>query len=85
MKITLGPVATDKWWRTYYDPAFVAKIDEPMVGGILIHEINHLIRRHFERVGTRNPLLWNVAGDLEINDDLSANGIKLPAGAQFPG
>lgn len=36
----------------------------------LIHEVLHPLYFHFNRVKTRNPKLWNIAGDLCINQFL---------------
>lgn len=85
-KVTMGPVATDRWYRTYYDPEYLEKnkTSEELVGGILLHEVSHLVRAHWERLERRLPPLWNIAGDLEINDDLARSQIKLPPGAMFP-
>jgi len=42
---------------------------EPL-GAICLHEVWHLLRAHEERVGSRDRKLFNLAADLEINDDL---------------
>ncbi len=85
-KITLGPIATDEHWRCYYDPDTISgwPIDETF--GVLIHEVAHLLRGHADRckAGGFHPIGFNIAGDLEINDDLLAEDIKLPQGALEP-
>lgn len=53
--------------------------------GVLLHELEHVARRHLHRRGDRDPFLWNVATDAVINAQLEAEGIPLPAGAiRFP-
>lgn len=55
-------------------------------GAVLIHEISHLLRGHAdrcERMGAEHDL-WNIAGDLEINDDLLAAKLPLPGEGVFP-
>lgn len=79
-------MAVDKWWRWYYHPAIVDAWSRDELVGVLIHEVNHLIRGHEERcrtLGAEN-MPWNLAGDLEINDDLKEAGVKLPEGGAYP-
>lgn len=49
--------------------------------GILIHEAMHWLLEHARRRGDRDPSIWNVAADLEINDDFEA---ILPREALIP-
>lgn len=35
---------------------------------VLLHELLHIYFNHFGRRGTRDPLLWNVAVDIYVND-----------------
>ena len=76
----LQPVATDKiptmavdrWWRLYYNQAWLDKIGAEMSGAAVgCHEVEHLLRRHAARRSSSNadPTIFNIAGDLEINDD----------------
>lgn len=76
-------MAVDKYWRCYYDEEIIRKqwtLEE--VVGVLYHEINHLLREHHMRgepLGPHNQRSWNVAGDLEINDDIDEiSEFKLP-------
>lgn len=66
-------MSVDKKGRLYYDPDVLREkgwtIDN--IVAVLFHEENHLIREHHGRVGSREPQRWNIAGDLEINDDLN--------------
>ena len=88
-----GPIGVDQGLRLYYDPEAIDSFKEDELAAILCHEIGHVIRRHAPRCGDRKDLavsetgtvvsLWNIAGDLEINDDLQAEGLKLPGGV-FP-
>lgn len=48
---------------------------------VLAHELLHILLEHADRRGTRDPKLWNVAADAEINGRLhKAPGCKLPPG-----
>lgn len=78
-----GTIAVDRHMRVYYGPELNWTPDEIL--GALEHELGHICRNHFQRAeqlesetGKKvNYGRWNVAGDLEINDDLV---FQLPAG-----
>jgi predicted metal-dependent peptidase len=83
-----SPIAVDKHWRLYFDPAVILSWELDVVTGVLAHELHHLLRKHAERAMTigitpQSFRLWNIAADLEINDDLSRE-FKLPAGGVHP-
>lgn len=87
------PLATDKWWRLYVNPEPALKMahDGHLVGGVY-HEVMHQLRGHPARAAILNaePMLWNLAADMEINDDLIVEGrsdhrLDLPAGIVAPG
>ncbi len=76
----LGTVAVTDRAVLLYDPMILTywTVDETAVA--LIHEIMHLLRDHSPRC-TRmgaEPKLWNIAADMEINDDIVAAKLKLP-------
>lgn len=76
-----GIIGVDSNWRLYVDPDLLATWSPAAAAGALLHEVCHLIRdHHARRVGRRvsDVLLWNIAADAEINDDLLAAGIELP-------
>jgi predicted metal-dependent peptidase len=87
----LGTFAVDRWWRLYADPALLLDDRQwtpAMRGGVLLHEVGHLLRDHAGRADALpqpyRHTLWNYAGDAEINDDLLAAGVALPAGVVTP-
>ena len=49
--------------------------------GVLIHECMHWLLEHSRRRGNRDQARWNIAGDLEINDDFES---ILPRDALTP-
>lgn len=80
----LGMVAVDKYWRLYYDPDFLQRIDIDAAATIIAdHELGHLLRRHAKRCETMmaDPKKFNIAGDMEINDDIPSG---LPPGCIYP-
>lgn len=82
----LGTMGVDKFWRCYIDFDFMMEKGVEYAAGVLSHEPWHLLRNHNERAeligADKTPLWWNMAGDLEINDDI----INLvPKDSLFPG
>jgi len=77
----LGTMATSKRWVTYYDPAVLREWTMDETAAVIIHELEHLLRRHADREpdGCKHDD-WNIAADMEINQRLTG----LPAGAQYP-
>ena len=87
----LGTFAVDRHWRLYMDPELLTgrtAWDSTTAGAVLLHEVGHLIRDHAGRAAALTQpyvhLAWNLAGDAEINDDLLAAGVPLPAGVVRP-
>lgn len=73
-------MATSADWVTHYNPATVAKWTATETAAVLVHELEHLLRRHYDRCGDRDPARFNIAGDAEINQRLTG----LPDGAVYP-
>lgn len=73
-------MATSVDWVTHYNPEYAASITDDERGAVLVHELEHLTRRHFERCNGRDPQRFNVAGDAEINQRLPG----LPDGCVYP-
>lgn len=83
----LGTFAIDKHWRFYYDPITLKEWGIELGAGVLIHEVNHVLRSHFLRAkvgGMTNANLANIAQDMEINDDLVEEGVKIPTDMLVP-
>jgi predicted metal-dependent peptidase len=83
----LGTFAVDAAWRLYIDPAQLERWGPPAAAGVLLHEVGHLLRDHHARHAEQphhDALLWNLAADAEINDDLVEAGVPLPDGPVTP-
>ncbi|MEW2353874.1 VWA-like domain-containing protein [Spirillospora sp. NPDC029432] len=84
-------MGVDRHWRCYVSPAFVEATPVPELAGVWIHEVAHLLRDHHGRAerlpaaDQRDHARVNIAQDCEINDDLLADGLPLPAGRMEPG
>lgn len=94
--LDLRALPTDPAWHVYVDPDVLAGTDVPELGFWLLHQVTHLLRRHGDRypgqagpttpATGRNPdqRRWNLAADAEIDDDLTVDGLTLPAAAVTP-
>ncbi|GAA4089480.1 vWA domain-containing protein [Actinomadura miaoliensis] len=87
---TVPTMGVDRYWRCYVSPAFVDATPVEELAGVWIHEAAHLLRDHHGRADLlapglrRDRLRVNIAQDCEINDDLIADGLSLPAGRVTP-
>jgi predicted metal-dependent peptidase len=84
----IASMAVDRYWRLYYNDAWVAAHTVEENAAVLIHEVSHLLREHEARkqaAAVRNERLWNTAADCEINDDLLAEDLPLPDDPPRPG
>ena len=88
----LGTFAVSRDWRLYVDPEMLGTAQGwsiPACGAVLCHEVGHVLREHGPRGDAVDApvdrMMWNVAADAEINDDLIAAGVGLPEGAVTPG
>lgn len=83
-------MGVDRHWRCYVSPAFVDATPVGELAAVWVHEVAHLLRDHHGRAerlpaaDQRDPHRVNVAQDCEINDDLIADGLPLPAGRMEP-
>lgn len=89
-----GHIATDKYWRLYFDPEKVQEWTPKIFANVLVHELQHNLKNHQDRFlrfcegqglsPEKAKMLGNVFEDCEINDDLEEEGKELPAGAAYP-
>lgn len=82
-----GTFGVDRYWRLYADPETARRWSVEEMAAVLVHEVNHLLRDHAGRaaaigVDDATHRRFNVAADMEINDDLS--DLRLPVGACVP-
>ncbi len=63
-----------------YDPEVCKRWTAAQIGAVLLHELEHLRRKHAVRGKAINAdhFGFNIAGDAEINDDLADGGWELP-------
>ena len=73
-------MGVDKHWRLYYNADYVNKLSLDKCVAVYLHELYHLLRGHHDRLDARNHNKFNIASDMEINDDIE----NLPDNCYFP-
>lgn len=69
------PTAGTDGKHFYYNKDFLLGLDKDEMEFLMGHEVMHCVYDHMERRGSRDPQLWNCAGDFVINLDLVESGI----------
>lgn len=73
------PTAATDGKHLYYNVDFFAKMDKKEIEFVVAHEVMHCVYDHMTRRGSRDPRLWNCAGDYLINGELVEQKIgRLP-------
>ena len=72
------PTAATDGHAIFYNPDWLGTMPPDHIIFVLAHEVEHIVRLHCLRRGSRNPMLWNAAADHRINLDLINAGLKGP-------
>jgi len=81
----LGTIGVTKEALLVYDPEWIEQRTQDEMGALYWHEVMHLVLNHHGRRGDRHPLLWNIAGDIFINDQGRLTlQLQFPPGGCFP-
>jgi len=79
------PIFTTKKMVMAFDPDWFEKLTDEEAAGVVFHETQHPMRRHFSRGEFFDDhSKFNIAGDLGINDDGREAGYTLPEGVLYP-
>lgn len=79
-----GTIFVTKGMVLGYDPKWVLTHTPAKVAGLLAHEINHVLRKTWERCIGVDHQISNTASDLGINSNLIQTGWELPVPGQYP-
>ena len=76
----LDTFAVTKEGLLLWDSACTARWSRDQTASVLLHEVSHLVRRHFARAEHHgiDGEMMNICGDLSINCDLDAISLPLP-------
>lgn len=64
--------------NVYCDIAFWSELTEEEQEFVLAHETWHCVLMHFARLQNREPELFNIATDMEVNHLLECDNMKMP-------
>ena len=68
----------------YFDIAFLSSLSDDERVFVLAHEVWHAVLMHLVRRHNRNPQLFNIATDKEVNNMLKQDGFVPPSDLCFP-
>jgi len=74
----LATMGVDAYGNLYYDADWVETLTDDELKGVLVHEVMHCVLEHMDRCGNRYHELFNIAGDVVINNMLVNNHLNLP-------
>jgi len=77
---TEGPTAWTDGRRIWLNPRYAEELSRKEVKGVLLHEILHCALKHVARRGDRDPLVFNLAADIVVNEMVLKEGHHLPDG-----
>jgi predicted metal-dependent peptidase len=76
-KPEVGTASTDGK-NLYYNPSYIAGMDDHKLRGLWAHEVMHLVGGHCWRRGSRDHRLWNIACDYAIDPVLVRARFDVP-------
>jgi predicted metal-dependent peptidase len=68
----------------FFDIDFLSSLTSDEREFVLAHEIWHCVMMHFARRGTRIPMIFNLATDMEVNQLLESDGFIAPKNLVWP-
>jgi predicted metal-dependent peptidase len=77
------PTAATDGTRVFVNPYFLFGLSDEERVFVLAHEVWHCALLHMTRRGDREPLLWNLAIDHEVNALLQDEGLTMPGDAVY--
>ena len=70
--------------QIFFDIDFLSRLTQDEIQFVLGHEIWHVVMLHFDRLESRNRMMFNIATDIEVNQILEKDGFIAPVDALFP-
>lgn len=71
-------ITSNREIQCLYYPKFVESLTVAELFAVIQHEIEHIVRCHCLRVGSRQPEAWNIACDMCVNGTKSSPRIGYP-------
>lgn len=74
------PTAATNGKEVRFHPDFVKKLSSDEMIFLVCHEVMHPVLDHISRRGNRDPMKWNIAADIVVNQILTDDGVgRMPA------
>ncbi|SVD77611.1 uncharacterized protein METZ01_LOCUS430465, partial [marine metagenome] len=68
----IATAATDG--RTIFiNDKFLSALKSSEQNALLLHEVLHMALLHCIRIGSRDPMIWNIAADIVVNNLITLN------------
>ena len=64
------PTAYTDSERIAFNPSFLERLSNPELDFVMMHEILHVVLRHCQRRGDREPMRDNIACDIVVNSNI---------------
>jgi predicted metal-dependent peptidase len=77
-------MGVDGYGNCYFNPAFVNTLTPEEIKAVLCHEVLHCAFEHFDRKKDRLQTIFNISGDIVINDIITEQGMTLPKNTLTP-
>ena len=77
-------MGVNRYGNLFWNEKFVDGLKKEELSGVLCHEALHMAMLTFERQGSRDMMLWNIATDLVINTVIKDEGMTLPKEVLIP-
>ena len=71
------PTACTNGRELRYSPAYVLKLTDAQVRGLLVEEVSHIAHLHHTRRQNREPRAWNTAADLALSARMKNGGFDI--------
>ena len=66
----------------FINDKFLSSLNSSQQNALLLHEVLHMALLHCIRIGTRDPMIWNIAADIVVNSLIQLNTpFQLPKDA----
>lgn len=78
------PTACTDGTNVFFDIDFLSSLSPEHQQFVLAHEFWHCCLAHFMRTEGRDPKMFNIAEDLEVNQLLALDGFSVPPSALMP-
>ena len=76
------PTAATDGRKIFFNEEFLNSLSSKEQNALMLHEVLHMALLHVTRRQNRDPLIWNIAADIVVNDLIERNtSFPLPQGA----